>query len=167
MTKEKQPKDENGRLLDDVFKISLYLKSLNAVLEILGGVFLLVISPDTINNWARALTEGELSRDPRDFIASHILKTAHHLTGASLTFGAIYLLSHGIVKLFVIVQVLRGKLWAYKALIVVLGIFVAYQTYRMAVKFSLSMLLLTIFDLLIIYLTAKEYQKHTATHKSV
>jgi uncharacterized membrane protein len=167
MTKEKQSKDENGRLLDDVFKISLYLKSLNAILEILGGIFLLIITPDTINHWARALTEGELSQDPHDFIANHILKTAHHLTGASLTYGAIYLLVHGVVKLFVIIQVLRGRLWAYKALMIVLGIFVIYQTYQMIMKFSAGLLVLTIFDLLIIYLTAKEYKKHTEIHKSV
>jgi uncharacterized membrane protein len=167
MTKEKQSKDENGRLLDDVFKISLYLKSLNAILEILGGIFLLIITPDTINHWARALTEGELSQDPHDFIANHILKTAHHLTGASLTYGAIYLLVHGVVKLFVIIQVLRGRLWAYKALMIVLGIFVIYQTYQMIMKFSTGLLVLTIFDLLIIYLTAKEYKKHTEIHKSV
>ncbi len=151
---------ENGRLLDDVFKISLYLKSLNAILEIAGGLLLLFITPETINHVARFLTQGELSQDPHDFIANHILKSAHHLSGSSLTYGAIYLLSHGVVKLFVIIQVLREKLWAYKALIGVLGIFVIYQTYQMIVKFSTGIFLLTIFDLIIIYLTFKEDKKH-------
>lgn len=166
MLKKKKREDEQGRLLDDVFKISLYLKGLNAILEIIGGILLLVITPDTINHLARALTEGELSRDPNDFIANHILRSTHHLTGASLTYGAIYLLSHGVIKLFVIIEVLRDKLWAYKALIVVLGLFVIYQTYRIIVDISIGMVLLTVFDLLIIYLTVKEYEKHKA-HKSV
>jgi uncharacterized membrane protein len=160
MMKTGKDQEKNWRLLDDVFKVSLYLKSLNAILEIIGGLLLLFITPDTINHWARALTEGELSEDPNDFIANHILKSAHHLSGSSLTYGAIYLLSHGIVKLFVIIQVLREKLWAYKALIIVLGIFVIYQTYQMIVKFNVGILLLTIFDLIIIYLTFKEDKKH-------
>lgn len=121
---------------------------------------MLVISPQQINHLARWFTEGELSEDPHDFIASHILKTAHDLTGASLVFGAIYLLSHGISKVFLIIQVFRDKIWAYKALIILIGLFVIYQVYRMVIKFSVSMLLLTLFDLVVIYLTYNEYQKH-------
>jgi uncharacterized membrane protein len=44
----------------------------------------------------------------------------------------------------------------------VTALFVVYQTYRIIVKFSVSMLLLTLFDLLIIYLTQKEYRRHLA-----
>jgi uncharacterized membrane protein len=148
---------------DDAFKVSLYLKGLDGLLETLGGVLLLLISPEQINHLARWFTQGELSQDPHDFIANHILKTAHHLTGSSLAFGAAYLLSHGLVKIFLVFEVLRGRLWAYIALITVTALFVIYQIYRMAaVRFSVSLLLLTLFDLLIIYLTQKEYRRHTA-----
>jgi uncharacterized membrane protein len=133
------------------------------LLETLGGILLLLISPEQINHLARWFTQGELSQDPHDFIANHILKTAHHLTGSSLAFGAAYLLSHGLVKIFLVFEVLRGRLWAYVALIAVTALFVIYQIYRMAaVRFSVSLLLLTLFDLLIIYLTQKEYRRHTA-----
>ena len=148
---------------DDAFKISLYLKGLDGLLETLGGILLLLISPQQINHLARWLTQGELSQDPHDFIANHILKTAHHLTGSSLAFGAAYLLSHGVVKIFLVYEVLRDHLWAYLALIAVTGLFVIYQVYRLAaVKFSISLLLLTLFDLLIIYLTQKEYRRRVA-----
>jgi uncharacterized membrane protein len=148
---------------DDAFKISLYLKGLDGLLETIGGILLLLISPEQINHFARWLTQGELSQDPHDFIANHILRTAHHLTGSSLAFGAAYLLSHGIVKIFLVYEVLRDHLWAYLALIAVTGLFVIYQVYRLAaVKFSVSLLLLTLFDLLIIYLTQKEYRRHIA-----
>jgi uncharacterized membrane protein len=156
------PAEHPRTATDKAFRISLYLKALDGLAESLGGILLLLIKPEQINHLARWLTEGELSQDPHDFIANHILKTAHNLTGASLIFGAIYLLSHGLVKVFLVVQVLRDRLWAYKALIVVIGLFVVYQVYRMIIKFSVSMLLLTLFDLLVIYLTQKEYRKHTA-----
>lgn len=154
------PADHPRTATDKAFRISLYLKALDGTLEIIGGILLLFIKPEQINHFARWLTEGELSEDPHDFIANHILKTAHDLTGAGLVFGAIYLLSHGIAKVFLIIQVFRDRLWAYKALVVVIGMFVVYQVYRMIVKFSLSMLLLTIFDLVVIYLTQNEYRKH-------
>jgi uncharacterized membrane protein len=159
-------KQDNQTLTDRAFRISLYLKGLNGLLEILGGILLILISPEQINHWAKSITEGELSQDPNNFIATHILKTAHHLSGGSLTYGAIYLLSHGVVKLFVIIQVLRGKLWAYPALMGVLGLFVIYQTYSMIAHFSFGMLLLTVFDLFIIFLTTIEYRKHKAMHAS-
>ncbi|HET9721958.1 MAG TPA: DUF2127 domain-containing protein [Candidatus Saccharimonadales bacterium] len=152
---------------DDAFRVTLYLKALDGLFETLGGVLLLIINPSQINHLARWLTQGELSRDPHDFIANHVLKTAHDLTGASLIFGAAYLLSHGLVKIVLVIEVLRGHLWAYKALVVVIGLFVVYQIYRMTVKFSVSMLLLTLFDLLIIYLTQKEYWRHTTRHRPV
>ncbi|MGA3150469.1 MAG: DUF2127 domain-containing protein [Candidatus Saccharimonadales bacterium] len=142
---------------DKAFRIGLYLKGLDGLLEALGGILLLLITPDEINRWAARLTQGELSEDPHDFIANHILKTAHGLSGTSLTFGAAYLLSHGIVKLVLVVEVLRNHLWAYVALITVTSLFVVYQVYRISYKFSVGLIALTIFDLIIIYLTGKEY----------
>jgi uncharacterized membrane protein len=152
---------ERPDLTDRAFRIGLFLKGFDGLLECIGGIYLLLINPEQINRWARYLTQGELSRDPHDFIASHILKTAHELTGTSLIFGAAYLLSHGIIKLVLVIEVIRNHLWAYLALIVVTSLFVVYQVYRLVVNgFSLSILLLTIFDLVIIYLTQKEYGRH-------
>lgn len=151
---------------DKAFRISLYGKGLDGLLETIGGVLLLLVSPDQINHFARWLTQGELDQDRHDFIANHILKTAHHLSGSSLKFGAAYLLSHGLVKIFLVFMVLRDKLWAYLALIGVTGLFVIYQVYRLIVdKFSVSLFLLTLFDLLIIYLTQKEY-RNQIVHRS-
>ncbi|HET6863850.1 MAG TPA: DUF2127 domain-containing protein [Candidatus Saccharimonadales bacterium] len=155
------PAERPRTATDKAFRISLYGKGLDGLLETLGGILLLLVSPNQINHLARWLTQGELSQDPHDFIAHHILKTAHHLTGSSLVFGAAYLLSHGLVKVFLVFMVLRDKIWAYLALIGVTGLFVIYQLYRLIVdKFSVSLLLLTLFDLLIIYLTQKEYRRH-------
>ena len=159
------PAEHPQTATDKAFRISLYLKAGDGLLEILGGILLLLIKPVQINHLARWFTQGELSQDPHDFIAHHILKTAHELSGASLVFGAIYLLSHGLVKVFLVYQVLKDRLWAYKALIVVISLFVVYQIYRMAVKFSVSMLLLTLFDLFVIYLTQKEYRRQVIAKK--
>ena len=161
---DQNPAERPRTATDKAFRISLYLKGLDGLLETLGGILLLFIKPDQINHFARWLTQGELSEDPHDFIANHILKTAHTLTGSALILGAIYLLAQGLIKLFLVYQVLHGKAWAYLLLIVVISLFVIYQTYRLAVvKFSVSLTLLTLFDLLIIYLAQKEYRRHLAT----
>ena len=159
---------KGGDLTDKAFRVGLFFKGIDGLIETIGGIFLLFIKPEQINHLARWLTQGQLSEDPHDFIANHILKTAHELTGASLIFGAAYLLSHGIVKIVLVIEVLRGHLWAYKGLIGVTTLFVIYQVYRITFdKFSASLFLLTIFDLIIIYLTLKEYRRHkNAAHSS-
>ncbi len=157
---------KGGDLTDKAFRIGLLFKGINGLLETLGGILLLLVNPAQINHFVRWLTQGELAQDPNDFLASHILKTAHHLTGSSLLFGSIYLLSHGLVKLVLVIEVLRDHLWAYKALIVVTGLFVVYQLYSLIfVKVTFSFIFLTIFDIFIIYLTLKEYKRHHAAHK--
>jgi uncharacterized membrane protein len=153
-------------LTDRAFRISLLLKGLNGLAEVIGGILLLLIKPEQINKIAENLTQDQLSNDPHDFIANHILNSAHHLTGASLLFGALYLLSHGIVKLVLVVEVIRDKLWAYIALIAVTAVFIVYQLYRLIfVGFTLGMLYLTVLDLVIIYLTQKEYRRHKQWHE--
>jgi uncharacterized membrane protein len=156
---EYNPAERPRDLTDRAFRISLWGKFIDGVLETIGGILLLIITPQQISHLAQWLTQGELSENPHDFIANHILRTAHHLTGASLAFGAAYLLAHGLVKIILVIEVIRDHLWAYMGLIVVTAVFVVYQVYRITVKFSVSMLLLTLFDLLIIYLTQKEYRR--------
>ncbi|HSX53167.1 MAG TPA: DUF2127 domain-containing protein [Patescibacteria group bacterium] len=154
---EKLP--NNTPVTDDAFKITLYLKAADGILECLGGLLLLFLKPVQLNNLARILTQHELSTDPKDFIANHILKSAHGITSASLVFGAFYLLSHGILKVVLVIEVFRQHLWAYVGLIVVTAGFIVYQAYRLTYKFSIGLLLLTLFDALVVYLTQKEYRK--------
>lgn len=147
------------RLLDDTFKISIILKGLFALLETVGGVLLLAVNPTTINHLTLRLTTQELSRDPQDFLAVHLRTAGQQLATGSRYFGAFYLLSHGVVKLVIIVALLLNKIWAYPWMIVLLLSFIAYQLYRLNYKYSLGLLLLTVFDVFIIWLTWLEYKK--------
>ncbi len=149
--------------LDRAFYLSLLLKAADSLLEIIGGLLALSLSPDRLNRLVSDLTQHELAKDPHDFFANHLLKVSHDFAHGGRYFAAIYLLSHGLIKIVVIVALLRHKLWAYPALIVVLGAFIIYQIYRLSYKFSVGLLLLTLFDVLVIGLTWLEYKKHSKT----
>jgi uncharacterized membrane protein len=56
--------------------------------------------------------------------------------------------------------VLRDKLWAYPWMIAFLWVFIVYQVYRLFIRFTLGMLLLTLFDLLVVWLTVREYKRN-------
>jgi uncharacterized membrane protein len=149
--------------LDRTFRIGLLLKAADGVLEIVAGVLLLIVSPNTIDRIARSLTAHELSQDPHDRIAHYILHTTGHLNSGATLFAAVYLLSHGVSKVVLVALVLRDKLWAYPWLIALLGAFIAYQVYVLIfVKFSWSLTALTAFDVFLAWLTWREYQAKQA-----
>ncbi len=154
------------RLLDLVFWISLILKGLDGVLELIGGVLLLVLTPAQISTIVQVLTQHELSEDPSDLIANALVRFAASLDVSATLFGAIYLLLHGAVKVVLVVAVLRDRLWAYPWLIGFLLVFIGYQVYDMVVHFTWGMLLLTLFDAFIVVLTAREYRLHRARHQA-
>jgi len=149
--------------LDKTFKIGLWLKGLDGILEVAGGVLLLFLSPDAIEHIVRSLTAEELSEDPHDLIANYLLHTTSHLGSGITLFGAIYLLSHGIAKIVLVALVLRDKLSAYPWLIGLLLVFIAYQIYRLGwVHFSIGLTALTIFDAALVWLTWREYRSKQA-----
>jgi uncharacterized membrane protein len=155
------------RRLRSLFVWTILGKALDGVVEIAIG-FALVFRVTTLHVIGFMIRD-ELIEDPSDFIAGAI---QHHLLPFltyKRTFAAAYLLSHGIVKLFLVVGLLRNKLWAYPAAIIVFVLFVVYQLYRLSSTPSPLLVLLTVFDLMVIGLTWHEYRivldlKHAARH---
>ena len=101
-------------------------------------------------------------KTPTTLLATHLLKTAHGLTGSAVLFGAVYLLAHGLVKVILVAALLKNQLWAYPWTIAFLGVFIVYQLYRLSLRPSVGLTALTIFDALIASLTYREYRKQLA-----
>jgi uncharacterized membrane protein len=148
------------------FEISILLKGANAVLEIAGGLLALVVSPATVQGVTAYFTNAELGQDPDDFIASHLAQWADaYATGPHQMFIALYLLSHGIIKIVLVVALLVGATWAFPAAIGVFSAFALYQLYLLLGHYTLGMLTLTVFDLIVIAFIWREWQvvkKHHA-----
>ena len=119
----------------------------------------LMIKPQYLNQLASTLTQHELSEDPHDFLSSYILHSTQNLAAGSLVFAALYLLSHGIVKIVLVWEILHNRFWAYLGLIYLTIGFMVYQIYRFSFSHSIGLLLLTVFDAVIVYLTTVEYRK--------
>lgn len=153
---------QRRKLLDRTFFVSLILKGLDGVLELVGGVLLLLVKPAQIGVVVQVLTQHELSEDPHDLIANSLLHAANSLNASASLFGAIYLLLHGLVKVVLVWAVLTNHLKAYPWMIAFLLTFIAYQSYQLAVGFSWGLLLLTAFDIFIVVLTWREYGIHRA-----
>jgi len=153
--------------IHEIFVVSVLFKGVHALIEIVGGIALYLTSTQTIVDFLNRVTREQLLDDPDDWVGNHLFEFAQGFSVEAHHFYAFYLLSHGLVKSVLIVGLLREKLWAYPASFAVFGAFIAYQLYRYTYTHDIALILLSIFDLFVIYLAAHEYRllrKHLPTH---
>jgi uncharacterized membrane protein len=147
----------NEDRVHQIFKVSILLKGAHALIECLSGITFSLVSTNSIVNFVNAITQDELIEDPNDFVATHLLAAAHTFSVQTKSFYAFYLLSHGVIKLLLVVGLLRNKLWSYPASLIVLGLFAIYQLYRFTYTHGFGLIVLTIFDVIVMGLIWHEY----------
>jgi uncharacterized membrane protein len=146
-------------ILHYLFELGVSLKFLNGILELIGGLVLLFISPESLTRLAAMLLTNELFEDPKDLVAKTLLNAVRDLSASTQFFASIYLLVHGIVKVGLVVALWMKKLWAYPLAGVVLVLFTIYQVYLYSHSRSPFQLFLTAVDVLILLLLWSEYRR--------
>jgi uncharacterized membrane protein len=149
---------QQEKRIREYFRISIFLKGVMSLIEVIGGILAFFVPVSSVTNFIVHLAQGELIEEPGDFIATHLIAIAQQFSVASGTFIAIYLLSRGLIKLFLVVALLKNQLWAYPSSLVVLGLFVVYQLYQIVTTFSILLVALTIFDLIVMWFIWREYE---------
>ena len=147
------------KIIHIFFNIGIIAKGIDGVLEIFGGALLLFVNPDQVYRIIRILTQHELSEDPHDIIARYLLLSSEHLSVSAKTFGAVYLLWHGVVKVGLVTALLLKQRWAYPLAIIAFLIFLLYQLYRYSLTYSPELLVLSVIDVIVIALTWLEYKR--------
>lgn len=140
------------------FEVSLVLKAVFAVAETLAGIGAYFVTQQLLFRLVERITREELLEDPRDFIANYLFQSAQHFSVSARNFTAVYLLSHGVIKLWLIIGLLRQRLGYYPAAMAIFGLFIVYQLYRYSLTHSLWLILMTVVDLAVIGLTWHEYR---------
>jgi len=141
-----------------LFRYSLLLKGLDAVLELAGGIALWLLSPAMIVNAIAFLTQDEVTENRHDVVTRHLREAARGLSLSREHFMAAYLFAHGAVKILVVIAVLQKKLWGYPLAIAVFSGFVAYQMYRFTLFGGAGLIVLSVFDVIVIALIWLEYR---------
>jgi uncharacterized membrane protein len=147
-----------SRLREFLFRAGLWLKALDAAVEIAGAVALWAVNPATVAHVVGLLTQDEIVEDPRDLVANYLRHAAVRLSLAREHFAAIYLLGHGIPKILLVAALLKNKLLAYPVAIIVFAAFVLYQLYQFTLSHSLGLIALSVFDVIVICLIWLEYR---------
>lgn len=150
-----------NKLFHKFFEAGVLIKSLDALFELVAGLFVLFIPKIAIFGAFASLTRTELIEDPTDKVIQFFSNSLQAFVSAK-TFAAIYILLHGIVNVFLVIGLWRGKLWSYFATIGFILLFMSYQIYRIVSFHSLGLIPLTVFDLIFLFLTWFEYKHHAA-----
>ncbi len=141
-----------------LFELGITLKGINGVLETVGGLTILLVSKNSIGRIILHFTRGELVEDPNDPLIHFLTNYMQHLSSNTKTFAAIYILTHGLLNLFLVTQLYRERLWAYLVTIGFMIIFMSYQLVRISHNHSLILTLITIWDVIFVSITWHEYK---------
>ena len=149
----------NWKVIHIGFDIGLLMKTALASLEIISGTVLIFLNPEKMSRLIMLISKEELSEDPKDILMNYLVSFSKIFSVDMQHFTMLYLLSHGIIKLSVILLLWKKKLWAYPLSVLVFSGFIAYQLYHYAESRFVMLLLFTILDIMMIILTILEYKR--------
>ena len=150
--------DGKGRLYHRLFVVAVVLKGLNGLAELVAGASILAIGHAGLNGIVMLLTARELSEDPTDLVANLLRRWFAQLSADAELFAAVYLLTHGVVKIVLATCLLREKSWAFPAAAAFFALFIAYMSYRLALGWSWSIAAFCLFDLVTLFLVLHEWR---------
>ncbi|HLC53399.1 MAG TPA: DUF2127 domain-containing protein [Candidatus Nanoarchaeia archaeon] len=143
-----------------IFKTVTILKGIHAIIEILLGITLLILTHNFISEVIVVLVRERLVGDPDFFISQYISQFGIDFSLSIKLFFASYLIIHGIVNLSMVYGIIKKPSVAYPISLVIFIGFLIYQLYDYFVTHSLWMLGIIIFDIIFIMLLFYEYNAH-------
>ena len=149
------------------FLVSIFLKGAISFVECVAGVAAFFVSLPEFFQATLGIAAQVLGPSLSALIIPHLEKIVTEVTSMSVGFIGLYLLSRGLIKLVLIVAMLKNELRAYPLSLLVIGGFVLYQCYQIATHGSLGVVVLTVFDLIVMYFIWREYKilcSHPISH---
>src|SRR6478735_12763894 len=141
-----------------LFRIAMAVKGIDGLLELVGGITLLLVSQAAVQKVIAAVVTRDLLGPPDGSLTRHFVAGTAEFASGSRTFAVLYLLLHGVLKLGLVIALLRHWLPAYPVAVVVLGLFVVYELYRATQTGSVLLPVLALVDVAVIVLVVREYR---------
>lgn len=147
---------------DTILNIGFYgglsLKAINAVIEIIGGLIMLMVSLDWLNTMIKVIALPELREDSQDIIMNYLITLSQNFSITAMHSVAIYMLFHGLTKVIAVWLLWQKKMWAYLPVVGVFILFISYECYSFLHSYSPIMLGIIIIDIAIVVVVMLEYR---------
>ncbi|MEC7762458.1 MAG: DUF2127 domain-containing protein [Pseudomonadota bacterium] len=145
-----------------LFILTLIAKGGLGLIQIATALALVAGLSDHLPGLVRWMFAAELAEDPNDFIARKLLTLTGNLQHSDLSFYKVYFASHGLLHLGIVAALIYGATWADIAAIAVLVGFVIYQVAEWFTVGGVTLVVLTLIDLAVIWLTVLEVRRKKA-----
>lgn len=142
------------------FYAGLVLRSLNGLWETVVGALVLYNRDTQLGRLLEMVAWKELQEDPKDSLINFLVTALNSISFSAKLFIGAYFLLHGLLNIFLAVQLVRHRLWAYKLALAVIFLSIGYQLYRLAFHSSWFLAALTAFDIIFLLLIHHEYRHH-------
>jgi uncharacterized membrane protein len=142
-----------------IARFLVYFKGIFGIIELIIGIGLLLVGPKALNKYMLWLVEFEPFDKPSRIMDSTTQFIADHVLGSLHTLIALYMIVHGLVFIAVVIALVHKKLWAFPTAGIILTLFIVYQIYRLALAFSLILLIFTLIDIAIMFFLRYEYRR--------
>ena len=149
-----------------VFEWALALKGFNGAWETISGILFLFVSKNYFRHMFLFLTRWELLEDPHDKLAT-FLSSSMTLFSNAKVFAGVYILTHGILNIFLVIQLARNRHWAYLVTIGVSVLFLIYQVFRIINRHSYGLIIISVVDIFFMWLTWREYKFQMSKQSAV
>ncbi|MEV0697364.1 DUF2127 domain-containing protein [Saccharopolyspora sp. NPDC050389] len=144
-------------LTDKLFRVAVLLKGLDGAVQLIAGVLLIFLSPNTITRLAHAVVTRDLLGPPAGPLAGHFEEALQHFAGGNRTFVITYLIAHGVIKIGLVIGLMLKIMPLYPVAMAALGLFVVFEVLRAVQTKSVVLPLFAALDVAIIVLVLREY----------
>jgi uncharacterized membrane protein len=155
---QKLPQPKQRNILHNLFEITIFMKGIHGIWEVAVGIMFFFIKTQTVYNVIMAVAGYDIVKDSGHFATNYLMNQANNFSLSTKYFLAWYFLFYGLVNLFLVFFLLKGKLWAYPMAILFFVFFICYQFFRFFRHHSGLLLFFTLFDIFLVFLTWLEYQ---------
>jgi len=142
------------------FKIVIILKGFDGGFEILGGVLLLVVPLDSIQDALSGVAFYEVQTGQHAFIGNFIMSVSQKLDPHLQLIAALYLLLQGSIKILLVIALMKKRYHLYPWAIGFMLVFIFYFSFRIGYDRSILLAVLTLFDCIVAWLTYLEWRRH-------
>lgn len=146
-------------LQDLFFRLSMVGKIFYGSWRVVLGLFMFQIIGSPFSDLFLKLLNREHSEDPTDIIIQFINPFLHYAAFPVTYYLAFYILFWGALDVFLGVNLLRHKMWAFPFSLLLIGTFIMYEVYRYFHTHSTVLAIVTAIDIIMFILIYKEYKR--------
>lgn len=151
-----EPKKDN---LSKLFVVSMWWRIFYGAIRLLGALFLVKKIGLPVSSVFEKIFRRELIDDPSDLTARVFSKTFGHTHYMITHFLVLYLIFWAVIDIWLSVDMLRQKLFAFSVSMYLISFFLLYEIFRAFHTHSRTLTFFITIDAIIFWLIIKEYRK--------